>query len=303
MSTLVPSRASKLLMVVAFAVTATACAAPAAEGWESTSEDGQVASVAQAITNGEDDNGDSAIVALMAHGKVFCTGVLISPTVVATAAHCVVPSAPDQVYFGANPQAKKGTFIDVSDTHAHPDFDEDTLENDIALVGLAAKGPATPLNVVTKALDESSVGRSIRLVGFGAASPGATADLRKRTGVTTIASFTNDDFRFHPSPSGTCVGDSGGPALVTVGDHEAVIGLTSSGDADCKTYGRDIRIDRYLPFLQGYAKAYSIPAGPGENAGCSMSHLPGRGAGSSSCAFALLLGIAALVGLRSRARA
>lgn len=301
MSTHVSTRATKMLMIAAFVAAATGCAAPAAEGDVETNDEGAVATTQQAITNGDDDDSDSAVVALLVGGKVFCTGVLVAPTVVATAAHCVLPSPPDQVYFGSNPRSKKGTFIAVSDTHAHPDFDEDTLENDIALVGLASKGPATPISVISKPLDDASVGRTIRVVGFGASAANATADLRKRTGTTTIDSYTNDDFRFHPSPSGTCVGDSGGPALVTVGDHEAVIGITSSGDSECKTYGRDIRMDRYVTFIRGYAKAYSVPAGPVENQGCSMSSGP-RGAGASSSA--LLLGVAcALVGLRRRARA
>jgi secreted trypsin-like serine protease len=288
-------------MIAALFAGAVGCAAPAAETQESANAEGDLSSTHQAITRGEDDDSDSAIVALLVHGKVFCTGVLVTPTVVVTAAHCVLPSPPDQVFFGSNPRAKEGTFIGVTDTHAHPDFDEDTLENDIALVGLAMKGPATPLSVVSKPLDDASVGRTIRVVGFGATSPEATADLRKRTGTTSIESFTSDDFRFRPSPAGTCVGDSGGPALVTVGDHEAVIGITSSGDSECKTYGRDIRMDRYVSFIHGYAKAYSLPTGPDENKGCSISGAPRRTGASSA---ALLLGVAcALVGLRRRARA
>src|SRR6185369_16871072 len=103
-------------------------------------------------------------------------------------------------------------------------------------------------------------------------------NLRKRSGTTTIASFTADDFRFKPAPSQTCNGDSGGPALATIGDKEAVIGLASSGDADCTSYGRHVRIDSNLDFVQSYSKAYAKnPAlTPQPSSGCSMSTTPAR---------------------------
>jgi secreted trypsin-like serine protease len=213
----------------------------------------------------------------------------------------VTPTPPDQVYFGSDPSSKKGTFVDVSGSSVHPDFDEDTLENDIAVVGLAAKAPAAPLNVLTKEFAPSYVGRPIRLVGFGATGPDETTDLRKRTGGTTIKSFTDDDFRFEPGPSQTCVGDSGGPALARFGDHEAVIGITSSGDGDCKTYGRDIRIDRYVPFIQRFAKTYALRSGPSsvDNGGCSIG--ASRSASTSSAASFLVTLAALLLARRRRA--
>jgi len=284
-----------LMLAVAILAACSACAAPV----EPTSGSETTGTTQQAIVDGEDDDGDKAVVALLQGGKVFCTGVLLTNNVVATAAHCVNPTPPDQVYFGSDPSSKKGTFIAVTTTRVHPDFDEDSLENDVAVVGLAAEAPVAPLNIVTTEFDQSFVGREIRLVGFGATGPDATNKLRKRTGTTSITSYTDDDFRFRPAPSQTCVGDSGGPALAKIGDHEAVIGLTSSGDSNCATYGRDMRIGRYLPFFQGYAKAYSIPTGPSsvENSGCSMSRAaPTRG----SSVAALLVALACVV---SRARA
>ena len=277
-----------------------ACAAPVEPASISLSETS--GTTRQAIVDGDDDDGDRAVVALLQNGKVYCTGVLITDNVVATAAHCVTPSPPEQIYFGSDPRTKKGTFIAVTTTRIHPQFDEDSLENDVAVVGLAATAPVAPLTIVTTEFDSSFVGREIRLIGFGATGPDATTDLRKRSGTTSITSYTNDDFRFRPAPSQTCLGDSGGPALAKVGNHEAVIGLTSSGDSNCMTYGRHMRIGRYLPFFQGYAKAYSIPTGPSsvDNSGCSTSAgLPKRG---SSSVAALLLALACVAVGRSRAR-
>jgi MYXO-CTERM domain-containing protein len=238
-------------------------------------------------------------VALLSNGKMYCTGVLVTPTVVATAAHCVLPSPPEQIYFGSRPGSKSGTLIAVSDTRAHPDFDEDTLQNDIAVVGLAARAPAAPLGVITKPLDASDRGRPLRVVGFGAPAASEITDLRKRTGATTIDSIGDDDFRFHPSPSGTCVGDSGGPALVTIDGHEAVIGITSSGDSECRVYGRDMRMDRYVPFIRGYATAYSLPPAPDRNQGCSAARAT-TGAPGPSPGVLVVAGVAVVVALRRR---
>lgn len=274
-----------------------ACAAPAG-----SAADGEVSEHArttqQAITNGDDDDADPAVVALLIEGSVYCTGALITRNVILTAAHCVDPAPPDQVFFGSKLTSKKGTLIKVVDSKVHPDFDEATLENDVALVVIESKAPAAPLNVLTADFDASYINRPIRLVGFGVKAGGDQAGLRKRTGDTTILSYGDDDFRFHPGPSQTCNGDSGGPALATFGDHEAIVGLASSGDADCKEYGRNMRVDRYVPFIQSYAKAYSAKLStPDESSGCSLStRTPTRG----GSAVGALLVLAFAVGARAR---
>ena len=290
------------VFVLIASIACSACTAPIAEVGSDTTE--KTGTTQQAIVNGDDDDEDPAVVALLLNGSVYCTGVLLTNNVVATAAHCVSPTPPDQVYFGNDPSVKKkGTIIDVTTTRVHPDFDEDTLVNDIAVVGLAQTAPTAPMNIFAKEFDDSYIGLEIRLVGFGATGPDQTTKLRKHTGSTAITSYTNDDFRFRPAPSQTCVGDSGGPAFAKVGDHEAVIGLTSSGDSNCATYGRDMRIDRYLPFIQGYAKAYSIPTGPKtvDSSGCSMSGAS-RSKERSSFAGGLLLALACVAATRSRLR-
>jgi secreted trypsin-like serine protease len=289
------------MLALTAVVACAACAAPVEGSSGAASDDETTGTTQQAIVNGDDDDADGAVVALLLDGKVFCTGVLVTKNVVATAAHCVSPTPPTQIYFGKDPSSKKGTFIDVSGTSVHPQFDEDTLDNDLGVVGLATKAPVAPLNVLTKDMDSSYVGKEIRLVGFGATGPDDTTDLHKRTGSTTIQAFGDDDFRFKPGPSQTCVGDSGGPALAMFGDHEAVIGITSSGDGECKSYGRDMRIDRYLPFIQNFAKAYSNRTGPAsvESSGCSMSP---RGEAQGSTAFALFLALGCVGVARARAR-
>ncbi|HSO32692.1 MAG TPA: trypsin-like serine protease [Labilithrix sp.] len=279
-----------------------ACAAEAAGGDELSPNEGPIAATQQAITHGADDDGDPAVVALLQGGKVYCTGVLVTPNVVATAAHCVTPSPPDQVYFGVDPASKKGTFIDVSDSKAHPDFDEDTLLDDIAVVGLASKAPVAPMPVQTRPFDASFTHLAIRLVGFGMTGDRTQTNLRKRSGDTTVATFSDTDFRFKPTPSQTCNGDSGGPALAHLGGRDVVIGLASSGDADCATYGRHVRIDPNVTFLLDYTKAYANHQTlvPMANSGCSVS---GGAAPGSAAWLLVVLGATALLRRRAARRA
>jgi secreted trypsin-like serine protease len=262
-------------------------------------EQEHVGTTEQAVTNADNDDQDPAVVALLVKGQVLCTGFLVTSHVVVTAGHCLSPNPPDQVYFGTKPSTNKGSFIGIADTVQFPDFDEDTLDNDIGLVALADTAPTKPLPINTREMDGAFVKMGIRLVGFGSPAANDDGNIRKRSGKTAIDSYEDDFFHFVPGPSQTCSGDSGGPALAMIDGREAVVGITSSGDADCKRYGRDLRVDRYVPFITDYAKAYSkkIAASSGPSGGCAIGvHRP---ASPSSLVVASLLAIALL---RRRAR-
>jgi len=270
------SRSIASLAALVAATSSTACATEIA----SASDAETIGTTEEAITNGDDDSADPAVVALLLDGQVLCSGFLVASHVVVTAAHCLDQVEPDTVYFGANPRTKKGTFIKVADSKTHPDYDPATLVNDVGVIGLATAAPTKPLPVRVTPLDDTFVGMQVRLVGFGARQGGGVA-LSKHVGMTEMTSVADQDMRFKPSPSQTCEGDSGGPAFATIDGKELVIGITSSGDTDCKAYGNDMRMDVFVPWVAGYSKAYRAPAAPAETPGCATAApIPGASAPS-----------------------
>ncbi len=285
-------RPLSLLTAILTASLAVGCAS-AEEGPE------EVGETESAIINGELDEGDKATVAILSKGEVYCTGVLVNPYVVATAGHCVDGITPDQVFFGTNPKSKKGVFVDVADSHAHDDFNHAKLLNDIALIGLAELAPAKPVRVA-KADTEIEVGLEVRIVGFGLTSGTANNTSPKRVGHTKVDGVGSTTFRFKASPAQTCHGDSGGPAFAKIKGKDTLVGITSAGDADCKSYGRDTRVDAYTDFIDGYTERYEakITAPEVPNSGCSAT---GRSAGATGwLAGAVAIGLA--LGRRRRTK-
>jgi hypothetical protein len=249
-----PAATARVAFAAALSVS-TAC-------FEASPETG---SAGAAITNGVPDDGDPAVVALVRGERVFCTGTLVSPTVVVTAGHCI--GQPDvAALFGT--AVGDGELRDVIDQRAHPDFDAVTLSHDIGVVLLAEPAPESiePIAMRVQPLSASAVGAPLRLVGFGLTAADPTAESgRKREGVTILDALDPLSFTFVPSPSQTCMGDSGGPAFMDFGGVEQLVGVTSAGDQSCEEYGRDTRVDAFvadfvLPYIE-LTSAVGLAAG------------------------------------------
>jgi len=123
---------------------------------------------------------DGAIAALLItsgdSAQPFCSGTLIAPRVVLTAAHCILPqfTATDgKVFFGElleSPLADYGQLIDVEATAIHPSYNAAGATNDIGLIALGT----SPVSVVpiphlspARALSSADVGGEVRMLGFG----------------------------------------------------------------------------------------------------------------------------------------
>lgn len=224
-----------------------------------------------------------------------CTGTVIAPRVVLTAAHCVedlrfggFTAAPDyKVATGrANPRRDAtGNVLRVASTHVFPGFDPGTTRGDAALLILATPTPAPPLPLAGAA-DAAlyAGGAPVLLAGWGLTSANARSapDALHSTSnvVLNPSSCKSRVPRFYPPYStaqqmcttdppdktnGGCFGDSGGPAIAQRADGSPVqIGIVSTGGPACSTKFPNIftRVDAVSTWASEWVAATELGAPP-----------------------------------------
>jgi V8-like Glu-specific endopeptidase len=223
---------------------------------------------AQAIVGGTSDPGDPGVVAIVAQvpgatQESLCTGEVISPHVVLTAAHCVAAAevganARFTVHTGATIGATSANTFAVKEVHANSAWNPQDLfsGHDVGVVILAAPLAVTPLRLHRVPLTSADKGAPVRLVGYGlsAAQTASSAGV-KREAAAALNDFDPALVSVGDAQHGTCNGDSGGPAFLTVGAVEEVVGVTSFGDQACSQGNYDTRVDVELPFIDPYVAA------------------------------------------------
>lgn len=226
-------------------------------------------------------------VVIVMRGTSQCSGSLVSPTMVVTAAHCLVGYAPNEVrvWAGISKTSERSLVQEtpVAATIAHPNFDVRTFSNDIGVITLAKPVDITgkvypialPFGVTPSTWPANGTAGTI--TGWGVTAPGnaATSDQLMRADVTVLASPSEPCGQYGPdldpsqdicagSPVGSvdaCQGDSGGP-LVVQGSVPMLAGLVSSGNECAKAGypGLYTRIASFLPWLQQQGSiATSVP--------------------------------------------
>jgi len=244
------------------------------------------------IIGGTADDGDPAVVMLVSYPSdestyYTCTAEVISPTVLLTAAHCVdaanhtghtfgVFLEPDATPYKASVKTLKPHLKAVREVHAHPQYDPNGsgYPADVGVAILAEPVSIAPLPINRTALDSSIVGKSSRIIGYGQTVSG-TFNVKKYQATTSVNKLENDGHTVVVGDDArrTCLGDSGGPALVTLNGVETIIGTNSYTNTNgCTEPSHFQRVDVYKAFIDSYLSSddAGAPTDAGTDSGGPM---------------------------------
>ena len=241
--------------------------------------------------------GTWAFVAFVAdlQDSTACSGTVVSPMLVLTAAHCaenigsgtIAPAAAFRVVTGALDWTSSGSgqVLSVSQVLIDPAFDATTLDDDAALLVLTAPTQAPAITLAGPS--ESSLltaGTPAAIAGWGYTYGSETTPPTSLYWGSTVVQSTSyctqqetlDGVLYDPAENicaaevpgfavAACHGDSGGPLVASApGGATVQIGITSHGDPNCSAAYPSVftRADAVSGWVAQEISQTPAPSGP-----------------------------------------
>ena len=230
----------------------------------------------QAIIGGVRERGYPAVGVMTTRSfEPFCSGTLIAPRLVLTAAHCIdLANAYGIKQFRFRFDVFQGErlvneFFLVKRVILHPEWVENgppPYLHDLALLELVDSVPSIrPLALHSATLDETWLNREIKAVGYGLIQtrPQIESTRDKHSQDFPIQEIQETVFRVFREEKSPCSGDSGGPALVEEAGEARIVGVVSyvlgtlatTTQHACDGSAVYIRTDAYRAWMQPYIDA------------------------------------------------
>jgi secreted trypsin-like serine protease len=197
-----------------------------------------------------------------------CSGTLVAPNVVVTAAHCVEGGCAARVFVGEDvAYPADGEVIKVDTAVAHPGYGTHGAHSDIAVLILERDTDLPPRRLATA--DHLGGATFVRLAGYGNTDPFGSSGYGRRRMVDVPVAGNDPKYGSDPESEfvagapfldrDSCNGDSGGPAYVQADGEWFLAGATSRATASslrpCGDGGVYTRVDVYERWVR------SVPGG------------------------------------------
>ncbi len=221
----------------------------------------------------------SEIMILSGRGNL-CTGIVLRPDLVLTAAHCIEPGAAYKFY--ELDAERKPIFYDVTKTVMHPQysktvFDGNRATPDLALLKSAVRLPARFLPVsLSTPRNRVAVGERFAVVGYGVTSSKDShgSGVLRRADLIATGQPGNLQLRlFDPATKGeapglgACTGDSGGPVYEERDGQRLLYGVVSwttgpKSGAGCGGLTGVTPLELYRSWIVDTARKLGSPIAP-----------------------------------------